>query len=111
MLILYTNYITYVPAIAPQTEEERELTNETNLFLNFLNVANTRILSKMKCNISKSPDAPMVQEIYKICVWCYTKDTPMWRTGPHHAKELCNACGLKYRNYHPKKPKNSNESN
>lgn len=33
----------------------------------------------------------------RICVDCKTTKTPLWRSGPHGPKSLCNACGIRYR--------------
>ncbi|CAN1196768.1 GATA transcription factor 29 [Linum perenne] len=33
----------------------------------------------------------------KRCSLCNTFETPMWRRGPLGPKELCNACGIKFR--------------
>ncbi|KAH9817672.1 hypothetical protein DFH28DRAFT_962652 [Melampsora americana] len=33
----------------------------------------------------------------RICVQCGTKNTPEWRSGPTGQRNLCNACGLRYR--------------
>ncbi|XP_042503319.1 GATA transcription factor 23-like [Macadamia integrifolia] len=33
----------------------------------------------------------------RICVNCKTSKTPLWRSGPHGPKSLCNACGIRYR--------------
>ncbi|KAA8531942.1 hypothetical protein F0562_006341 [Nyssa sinensis] len=31
------------------------------------------------------------------CSHCLVQKTPQWRTGPHGAKTLCNACGVRYK--------------
>ncbi|KAK8626778.1 hypothetical protein V6N13_134410 [Hibiscus sabdariffa] len=31
------------------------------------------------------------------CSHCQVQKTPQWRTGPHGAKTLCNACGVRYK--------------
>ncbi|XP_043696179.1 GATA transcription factor 23-like [Telopea speciosissima] len=33
----------------------------------------------------------------RICADCKTSKTPLWRSGPHGPKSLCNACGIRYR--------------
>lgn len=33
----------------------------------------------------------------RICAQCGTKNTPEWRSGPSGLRNLCNACGLRYR--------------
>uniref|UniRef100_A0A0D6R7R4 GATA-type domain-containing protein n=1 Tax=Araucaria cunninghamii TaxID=56994 RepID=A0A0D6R7R4_ARACU len=33
----------------------------------------------------------------RVCVDCKTTKTPLWRSGPHGPKSLCNACGIRYR--------------
>jgi hypothetical protein len=32
----------------------------------------------------------------KICEYCKTEKTPLWRYGPNGNNTLCNRCGLKY---------------
>jgi hypothetical protein len=32
----------------------------------------------------------------KVCEFCGTNDTPMWRRGPQGKGTLCNACGVKW---------------
>jgi predicted amidophosphoribosyltransferase len=41
-------------------------------------------------------------EDQKICAQCHRKDSPEWRRGPNGPKELCNACGLRYKSMHKK---------
>lgn len=31
------------------------------------------------------------------CSHCHVQKTPQWRTGPHGAKTLCNACGVRFK--------------
>ncbi|KNA11097.1 hypothetical protein SOVF_138220 [Spinacia oleracea] len=38
-----------------------------------------------------------MNEFKKICADCKTTRTPLWRSGPHGPRSLCNACGIKYR--------------
>ena len=33
----------------------------------------------------------------KICTYCGTKSTPLWRSGPKEFKLLCNSCGVKWK--------------
>ncbi|KAH9327184.1 hypothetical protein KI387_007362, partial [Taxus chinensis] len=33
----------------------------------------------------------------RVCVDCKTTKTPLWRSGPHGPKSLCNACGIRHR--------------
>jgi len=35
----------------------------------------------------------------RVCVWCKTSDTGVWRPGPDGAATLCNACGSKWRRH------------
>ncbi|OJZ80058.1 hypothetical protein ASPFODRAFT_54081 [Aspergillus luchuensis CBS 106.47] len=34
----------------------------------------------------------------KQCARCRNRSTPLWRNGPRAARELCNACGIKWGN-------------
>jgi hypothetical protein len=36
-------------------------------------------------------------QIQRRCSHCQVQKTPQWRTGPHGAKTLCNACGVRYK--------------
>jgi PAS domain S-box-containing protein len=38
----------------------------------------------------------------KICAQCHRQDSPEWRRGPNGPKELCNACGLRYKSMYKK---------
>ncbi|KAL9230382.1 hypothetical protein vseg_005744 [Gypsophila vaccaria] len=33
----------------------------------------------------------------RMCTDCHTTTTPLWRSGPHGPKSLCNACGIRQR--------------
>lgn len=33
----------------------------------------------------------------RACVLCGTTKTPLWRSGPHGPKSLCNACGIRFK--------------
>jgi PAS domain S-box-containing protein len=41
-------------------------------------------------------------EEQKICAQCHRQDSPEWRRGPNGPKELCNACGLRYKSMYKK---------
>ncbi|KAJ3020641.1 hypothetical protein HKX48_000487 [Thoreauomyces humboldtii] len=59
-----------------------------------------------KAQVSRSstvspPPADEVQEdvhVAKLCEYCGTEETPMWRRGPSGCGTLCNKCGVKWRN-------------
>lgn len=52
-------------------------------------------------NAKKSPYAKGAKE--KVCLNCGTKETPLWRRSRNGA-DLCNACGLYYRNHSEHRP-------
>ncbi|XP_021771890.1 GATA transcription factor 17-like [Chenopodium quinoa] len=38
-----------------------------------------------------------MNEAKKFCADCKTTKTPLWRSGPHGPRSLCNACGIRFR--------------
>ncbi|XP_020572106.1 GATA transcription factor 15-like [Phalaenopsis equestris] len=44
----------------------------------------------------KEKTSPTMEQSLKLCSDCQTSDTPLWRSGPHGPKSLCNACGIRY---------------
>ncbi|KAG7035058.1 GATA transcription factor 5 [Cucurbita argyrosperma subsp. argyrosperma] len=54
-----------------------------------------------KKSITSSPTAlqsgGLTGQIPRRCSHCLVQKTPQWRTGPHGAKTLCNACGVRYK--------------
>ncbi|KAI4318644.1 hypothetical protein MLD38_032320 [Melastoma candidum] len=49
----------------------------------------------------KRADRPVagggVPQSQRRCTHCQAQRTPQWRAGPHGAKTLCNACGVRYK--------------
>lgn len=48
------------------------------------------------------PEVPKAEpavgpQIQRRCSHCQVQKTPQWRTGPHGAKTLCNACGVRFK--------------
>ncbi|XP_047318807.1 GATA transcription factor 2-like [Impatiens glandulifera] len=37
------------------------------------------------------------QDVVRRCTHCASEKTPQWRTGPHGLKDLCNACGVRFK--------------
>ncbi|KAJ4974358.1 hypothetical protein NE237_007532 [Protea cynaroides] len=42
-------------------------------------------------------DQVLTTSTARTCADCKTSKTPLWRSGPHGPKSLCNACGIRYR--------------
>ncbi|KAF3775976.1 putative GATA transcription factor 22 [Nymphaea thermarum] len=45
----------------------------------------------------KAVEPSSTTNFVRVCVFCNTSKTPLWRGGPHGPKSLCNACGIRYR--------------
>jgi hypothetical protein len=45
----------------------------------------------------KSPVQTGCSPVQRRCSHCQIQKTPQWRTGPHGAKTLCNACGVRFK--------------
>ncbi|XP_074578952.1 GATA transcription factor 16-like [Curcuma longa] len=48
---------------------------------------------KSNCSFKSSGDPASI----RACSNCSTTKTPLWRSGPHGPKSLCNACGIRQR--------------
>ncbi|KAG0474894.1 hypothetical protein HPP92_014580 [Vanilla planifolia] len=45
----------------------------------------------------RKPKNPFAGPGERRCTHCGVQKTPQWRAGPHGAKTLCNACGVRYK--------------
>jgi PAS domain S-box-containing protein len=67
--------------------------------LHQLRLANRKLkdeLEMLTSTGSRKSRGKRVEE-QKICAQCHRQDSPEWRRGPNGPKELCNACGLRYK--------------
>lgn len=46
---------------------------------------------------SHATAAAAVASGVRVCAYCRTLKTPLWRNGPHGPKTLCNACGVRFK--------------
>ncbi|XP_020573978.1 putative GATA transcription factor 22 [Phalaenopsis equestris] len=55
--------------------------------------------SRTRRNNHQNPDQKQAKQesIIRVCSDCSTTKTPLWRSGPHGPKSLCNACGIRQR--------------
>jgi len=52
--------------------------------------------SRMEASASPAPQPNPANPDQKICANCGRTDSPEWRVGPSGARNLCNACGLRW---------------
>lgn len=54
---------------------------------------------KLEGQKQQQPEGEITSSINNVrfCSICCTTKTPLWRTGPHGPKTLCNACGIRQR--------------
>lgn len=45
----------------------------------------------------RKPKNPFFSQTERRCTHCGVHKTPQWRAGPHGAKTLCNACGVRFK--------------
>lgn len=71
--------------------------------LHQLRLTNRKLKDELEALTSSgSKKSKKKPEEQKICAQCHRQDSPEWRRGPNGPKELCNACGLRYKSMHKK---------
>jgi PAS domain S-box-containing protein len=106
------------PITSPQDVTTRASWQESNIFeelepvrgtswqfeLHQLRLTNRKLKEELDALTSNDgkKNRNKKHEDQKICAQCHRKDSPEWRRGPNGPKELCNACGLRYKSMHKK---------
>ncbi|XP_072979547.1 putative GATA transcription factor 22 [Typha angustifolia] len=71
----------------------KKMTNSSHIGMSKPRRSNTQLHhDDQSNNTSNSPTG-----IIRVCSDCNTTKTPLWRSGPHGPKSLCNACGIRQR--------------
>eukprot|EP01095_Lingulamoeba_sp_RSL-Kostka_P001588 TRINITY_DN1227_c0_g2_i1.p1 TRINITY_DN1227_c0_g2~~TRINITY_DN1227_c0_g2_i1.p1 ORF type:complete len:107 (+),score=17.92 TRINITY_DN1227_c0_g2_i1:63-383(+) len=75
-----------------------------------LNSSQLRLNNKENIKIIKNISSLKNINLIKSCKICKTVDTPQWRCGFDGKRNLCNACGLRYKRIIKKEKTNKNKN-
>ncbi|PKU77610.1 putative GATA transcription factor 22 [Dendrobium catenatum] len=88
----------YIKEVDQQQGPVKWMSSKMRIMRKMLNSNQTPKIKTRRNNHQHQDQKQAAQDnIIRVCSDCSTTKTPLWRSGPHGPKSLCNACGIRQR--------------